>query len=50
MEVDSLNFFNNMDDETLLSLIEADKIQYLCMALSLDLQPKKIDKKTTYEC
>lgn len=50
MEMSSLTFFNNLDDETLLSLIEAGKIQEFCFGLSLDLQPKKIDKKSTYEC
>lgn len=44
-----LDVFENMDDETLLQVIEADKLKVLCNALSLDLEQLNQSTPSYYE-
>ena len=41
MEIGMLDVFSNMDDKTLLQVMEAGKLKTLCNALSLDLAQLK---------
>ena len=40
--------FNNMTDDDFIAVHNAGQLSNLCLALSIDLQPKDNEKDTTY--
>ena len=45
-----IDLFNHMTDEGFLFVHEAGQLKSLCMALSVDLQPKSDEEDKIYSC
>ena len=45
-----IDLFNHMTDEDFLFVHEAGQLKSLCMALSVDLQPKTDEEDKIYSC
>ena len=45
-----IDLFNHMTDEDFLFVHEAGQLKSLCMALSVDLQPKSDEEDKIYSC
>lgn len=48
MEINAISLFNHMTDEDFMAIHEAGQLKKLCLALSLDLQPKNYEKDNSY--
>ena len=48
LKIKPSDLLNNLTDEDLVFINESGKLEDFCYALSLDLQPKKNEKSTTY--
>lgn len=48
MEIDAISLFNHMTDEDFMAIHEAGQLKKLCLALSLDLQPKNYEEDNPY--
>ena len=48
MELSTISLFNSLTDEDFMAIHEAGQLKKLCLALSLDLQPKNYEKDNSY--
>jgi len=48
MEINAISLFNHMTDEDFMAIHEAGQLKKLCLALSLDLQPKNYEEYNPY--
>jgi len=48
MEINAISLFNHMTDEDFIAIHEAGQLKKLCLALSLDLQPKNYEEYNPY--
>jgi len=48
MEINAISLFNHMTDEDFMAIHEAGQLKKLCLALSLDLQPKNYEEDNSY--
>ena len=48
MELSIISLFNNLTDEDFMAIHNAGQLKKLCLALSLDLQPKNYEEDNSY--
>ncbi|MDB4378282.1 hypothetical protein N9Z41_00790 [bacterium] len=48
MELSTISLFNNLTDEDFIAIHNAGQLKKLCLALSLDLQPKNYEEDNSY--
>ncbi len=48
MELSTISLFNNLTDEDFMVIHNTGQLKKLCLALSLDLQPKNYEEDNSY--